>query len=588
MQLVHSFFFIRLFHQWESKMKKPVIVFEDYEYKYRTQKEATLKEINLQIYEGERVIIVGQSGCGKSSLAHCINGLNPFSYAGTHKGSLKIFGKETSQMSLFEISQYVGTVLQDTDGQFIGMTVMEDIAFAMENDLVEQKELLTRTVEEAKKVHLLEKLKAAPHDLSGGQKQRVSLAGVMVNKVPILLFDEPLANLDPASGKEAMILIDKIQRKTNTTVVIIEHRLEDALYRGADRIILMGEGRIIADLSPGELFCTEFLKKLGIRELLYVAALKYAGVKLHKDMGLAQIEELNLKQEEKQLVCDWYHANKEKELKSTRKKLLEVQSLTFGYEPEIHNLEEISFSVEEGEMIAIVGQNGAGKSTLAKLLCGFEKQQKGKIYLKEEDISDSGIKSRAARIGYVMQNPNQMISKPIVFEEVAFSLQLLGMKEEEIREKVYKILKICGLYEFRNWPIGALSYGQKKRVTIAAILVRNPEIIILDEPTAGQDLKHYTEIMEFLSSLNQKGITILMITHDMHLMLEYTDRCLVFANGKMVKDTTPSLLFTDLELLNQANLKETSLFELAKMCKLPPKDFIETFIYQERMERKGK
>ncbi|MBR5596896.1 MAG: ABC transporter ATP-binding protein, partial [Lachnospiraceae bacterium] len=211
-------------------LKEPMIVFENFGYKYRSQAEPTVKDINLTIRKGERVIIVGPSGCGKSTLAHCLNGLNPFSYPGEITGSLKICGHETKEMGIFGLSKYVGTVLQDTDGQFIGMTVLEDIAFAMENDLVEHEELKKRTFTEAKKVHLLEKIDAAPHALSGGQKQRVSLAGVLVNRVPILLFDEPLANLDPASGKEAMELIDEIQKETDTTVVIIEHRLEDALH----------------------------------------------------------------------------------------------------------------------------------------------------------------------------------------------------------------------------------------------------------------------------------------------------------------------------------------------------------------------
>ena len=568
-----------------NRMKKPVIVFQDYEYKYKVQKDATLKEINLQIYEGERVIIAGASGCGKSSLAHCINGLNPFCYAGTYRGSLKLLGKEAGELGIFERSHYVGTVLQDTDGQFIGMTVLEDIAFAMENDLVEYRQLEERSRKEAAGVGLLDKLEASPHDLSGGQKQRVSLAGVLVNKAPILLFDEPLANLDPATGKEAMELIDSIQKKTNTTVIIIEHRLEDALYKGADRIILMDEGRIIADTSPQELLCAGLLQKAGIRESLFVTALRYSGIFLKKDMGLVKVEELKLGEEEKQKVCCWFHEEEKEQARPYTKALLEAKNLSFGYSPERENLRNISFTIYEGEMTAVVGKNGAGKSTLAKLLCGFENPERGEIYFRGEEISHWGIRKRAAHIGYVMQNPNQMISKSKVFEEVAFSLQLMGRTEEEIREKVHKVLKVCGLYEFRNWPISALSYGQKKRVTIADILVRDPEIIILDEPTAGQDFRHYTEMMEFLVSLNRKGITVLLITHDMHLMLEYTNRCLVFSEGRLLKDTAPWHLFAEAELLQEASLKETSLFSLAKLCNLPPEKFIERFILEERRKR---
>ena len=563
-------------------MREKIIEFKNFGYKYRSQVEPTVTDINLTIRKGERIIIIGPSGCGKSTLAHCLNGLNPFSYPGEITGSLKICGHESKEMGIFELSKFVGTVLQDTDGQFIGMTVLEDIAFAMENDMVEQEELKKRTLGAADKVHLLDKIEHAPHNLSGGQKQRVSLAGVLVNRVPILLFDEPLANLDPASGKETMELIDEIQRETDTTVVIIEHRLEDALYMGADRIILMTDGKIVSDTTPSELFASNRLEVAGIREPLYITALKYAGVRLDANMSLQRIQELQLSEEQKQQVRNWFYREKWEVPQELPEKLLSVENLKFGYTPKTYNLSDISFDVCEGEMTGIVGKNGAGKSTLAKLLCGFEKQNEGIIYLKGKDITGDNIKERAKTIGYVMQNPNQMISKPMIFEEVALSLEVAHLPKQEIEERVHKALKICGLYQFRNWPISALSYGQKKRVTIASILVQNPKILILDEPTAGQDFRHYTEIMEFLKELNRQGITVLMITHDMHLLLEYTNRSLVFSEGHLIADTSPVELFANKDLLVEANLKETSLFELANMCDLPPKEFIHKFIIYDR------
>lgn len=569
-------------------MKDIMIEFEHYTYQYRAQKTPTIHDINLQIRKGERVIIVGPSGCGKSTLAHCLNGLNPFSYPGTSTGRLTVCGTEAKEAGIFGLSKYIGTVLQDTDGQFIGMTVLEDIAFVMENDMVPQAEMLERTKIEAEKVNLLGKLNAAPHDLSGGQKQRVSMAGIMVGRVPVLLFDEPLANLDPAAGKSAIQLIDQIQKGTDTTVVIIEHRLEDALYMGADRIILMQDGRIIRDGTPSEIFATDILPRTGIREPLYITALKYAGVQLNAQMALQRIQELSLSQEQADKVRKWFYSENNKENEAAPKPLLNVNAVTFGYTSFKNNLENISFTVHEGEMTSIVGRNGAGKSTLAKLLCGFEKQTEGTISLKGRDLADDTIKERAAYIGYVMQNPNQMISKPMIFEEVAMGLQMQRLPEDEIKERVHQALKICGLYEFRNWPIAALSYGQKKRVTIASILVQQPEILILDEPTAGQDFRHYTEIMEFLRDLNRQGITVLMITHDMHLMLEYTNRTLVFSEGNLIADTTPVKLFANQELLEKASLKETSLFGLADMCGLNPEEYIHKFICYERRLREKK
>lgn len=566
-------------------MREPIISFKDYTYHYRAQAEPTIYHINLEIFKGERIIIVGPSGCGKSTLAHCLNGLNPFSYPGESTGTLTICGVDAAKSSIFELSQSVGTVLQDTDGQFIGMTVLEDIAFSMENDCVPKEEMIRRTYEEAGKVSLVEKLEAAPHELSGGQKQRVSMAGVMINKVPVLLFDEPLANLDPAAGRDAIELIDHLQKDGEKTVIIIEHRLEDAMHMGADRIILMENGRIISDSAPEELFLSDRLIKAGIREPLYLTALKYAGINLTGEMHVERMQDLKLEENHREQIRKWFAERKAKEPPKEKTEVLRADGICFGYTPEKENLTDISFSVREGEMVSIVGKNGAGKSTMAKLLCGFEKPDKGNLYYEGKDMSGDTIKERAAHIGYVMQNPNQMISKPMIFEEVAMSLTLQKLPEEEIKQRVYDTLKICGLYEFRNWPVGALSYGQKKRVTIASILVANPKILILDEPTAGQDFRHYTEIMEFLRELNEKGITVLMITHDMHLMLEYTERSLVFADGRKIADTTPQALFSDPELLKRASLKETSLYELAKQCDLPPESYIRAFIEYDREVR---
>lgn len=566
-------------------MQETIISFKDYTYQYRSQAEPTIFDINLEIKKGERVIIVGPSGCGKSTLAHCLNGLNPFSYPGENKGSLTICGVEAGKAGIFELSRYVGTVLQDTDGQFIGMTVLEDIAFSMENDCIPQAELIERTRQEAATVSLTEKLDAAPHELSGGQKQRVSMAGVMVNQVPVLLFDEPLANLDPAAGRAAIELIDKLQKNGGKTVIIIEHRLEDAMHMGADRIILMENGRIISDSSPRELFLSDRLLQAGIREPLYLTALKYAGVALTEEMHVERMQELVLQEEHKKQVGKWLAERRRAANAENRQEILRAEGIHFGYLPEKENLTDINFSIKEGEMVSIVGKNGAGKSTLAKILCGFEKPRKGQLYLNGREISGDTIKERASHIGYVMQNPNQMICKPMIYEEVAMSLVLQKLPEDEIKERVYETLKICGLYQFRNWPVNALSYGQKKRVTIASILVSRPQILILDEPTAGQDFRHYTDIMEFLRELNGQGITVLMITHDMHLMLEYTDRSLVFADGKMIADTTPQELFSNPSLLKTASLKETSLYTLAGLCGIEPERYIGAFIDYDREVR---
>ncbi|RGC33191.1 ABC transporter ATP-binding protein [Faecalibacterium prausnitzii] len=568
--------------------RKPIISFRNFSFQYRAQKRPTLTDIDLEIYPGERVLIAGPSGSGKSTLAGCINGLNPFSNPGACTGTLTVDGVDAPHSSLFELSAHVGTVLQDPDGQFIGLTVGEDIAFALENSCTPQDEMHAITRHAAELVGIENHLGYAPHELSGGQKQRVSLAGVMVDQVKILLFDEPLANLDPATGKQAIELIDEIQKKTDTTVLIIEHRLEDVLWRNVDRIVLVNGGTILADLRPDELLSGSLLAENGIREPLYVTALRYAGVDITPDKHPAHVDSLVLDNTDTQKLRDWFTARPRPAAQPEREPLLEVKGLSFGYQKGQQTLRDVSFSIGKGEMVSIVGRNGAGKSTLSKLICGFETPDAGEIFLNGKPLAEENIRRRAQHIGYVMQNPNQMISKTMIYEEVALGLQRSGLTEEQIREKVEATLKVCGLYPFRNWPISALSFGQKKRVTIASVLVLDPELILLDEPTAGQDFRHYTDIMEFLRGLNARGVTVVMITHDMHLMLEYTRRALVFCDGRLIADRTAAAVLCDPALVEQAALKETSLYTLANHCGIAPaQEFVERFIEQDREVREG-
>lgn len=568
--------------------RKPIISFRNFSFQYRAQKRPTLTDINLEIYPGERVLIAGPSGSGKSTLAGCINGLNPFSNPGACTGTLTVDGVDAPHSSIFELSAHVGTVLQDPDGQFIGLTVGEDIAFALENSCTPQDEMHAITRHAAELVGIENHLGYAPHELSGGQKQRVSLAGVMVDQVKILLFDEPLANLDPATGKQAIELIDEIQKKTDTTVLIIEHRLEDVLWRNVDRIVLVNDGTILADLRPDELLSGSLLAENGIREPLYVTALRYAGVDITPDKHPAHVDSLVLDDTDTQKLRDWFTARPRPAAQPEREPLLEVKGLGFGYQKGQQTLRDVSFSIGKGEMVSIVGRNGAGKSTLSKLICGFETPDAGEIFLNGKPLAEENIRRRAQHIGYVMQNPNQMISKTMIYEEVALGLQRSGLTEEQIREKVEATLKVCGLYPFRNWPISALSFGQKKRVTIASVLVLDPELILLDEPTAGQDFRHYTDIMEFLRGLNARGVTVVMITHDMHLMLEYTRRALVFCDGRLIADRTAAAVLCDPALVEQAALKETSLYTLANRCGIAPaQEFVERFIEQDREVREG-
>ena len=568
---------------------EPIIEFKDFSFQYRSQKEPSLHDINLKIYPGEKVLIAGPSGSGKSTLAHCINALIPCSFTGKTGGTLTVAGLTPEKAGIFEMSKKVGTVLQDTDGQFIGLTVAEDLAFALENDETPQDEMFRRVDEVAEVVDMKSFLGQSPSELSGGQKQRVSMGGVLVDDVEILLFDEPLANLDPATGKRTIALIDRIQKEKNVTVLIIEHRLEDVLYKDVDRIVVVNDGRILADMKPDELLCTDILDREGIREPLYVTAIKHAGGVITPEDKPQHIETMRV-EPYKELLHKWFEKTQLPSREKSSETVLEVKDLTFGYDERRTVLNHIDLKIRKGEMMAVVGKKGAGKSTLSNLICGFYKPLSGQILLDGEDISPLSIKERGEKIGLVMQSPNQMISKPMISEEVGLGLTVRGVPEEEVKERVNSVLRTCGLYPFRNWPVSALSFGQKKRVTIASILVMNPEIMILDEPTAGQDYRHYTEIMEFLRKLNRElGLTIIMITHDMHLMLEYTDRAVVLAGGQLITDDTPAKVLTDEAVADKAYLKKTSLYDLALKAGFEdPSEFCDRFIAYERKEGHGR
>lgn len=547
------------------------ISFNQFTFQYDAQAEATLKDISFDIVKGEKVLILGPSGSGKSTLAQCLNGIIPNIHKGQAKGQVRIDGQDIFKQSIYDKSQLVSTVLQDPDGQFIGLTVAEDLAFALENDCANQSEMKDKVALWAERLDLTSLLNHRPQDLSGGQKQRVSLAGVLIDESPILLFDEPLANLDPKSGQETIDLIDKIHKEVGATTIIIEHRLEDVLYRPVDRILLVNDGTLLFNGSPDELLSSTLLLENGIREPLYVTVLRQLGFDTRDAQNLSQLDALDLSD----LVLPDRVLKDKRD--SSSESILKVEGLSVSYGDNPAIIEDMSFSLKKGERLAIVGKNGAGKSTLAKALCGFVPSQ-GKLTYKGQDISQDSITERSERIGFVLQNPNQMISQTMIFDEVALGLRLRGIEETEVEERVHEVLKTCGLYSFRKWPISALSFGQKKRVTIASILVLKPEIIILDEPTAGQDYKTYTDIMNFLDSLQKQGHTIVMITHDMQLMLEYSDRCLVVVEGKIIADDNPVTILNQKDLLESANLKQTSLYTLGQKLSSDPVEVTQYYI----------
>lgn len=563
-------------------MTKPVIKFDNVTFQYDSQAEPTLKNISLTINQGEKVLIVGPSGSGKTTLGNLINGLIPHALPGELTGHVTVAGLDVATANLFELSLHVGTVLQDPDTQFVALTAAEDIAFGLENDNCDQTTMREKVQQWADILDLKQQLHQNPQTLSGGQKQRNAMAGVLIDEGDILLFDEPLAALDPAAGVQAMALIEKLHQQLHMTVVMIEHRIEDVLAQPVDRIIVLSEGQIVADDSPANLLQTTTLKRAGLREPLYIEALKAAQVPLADVTNLSHVDQIAAPD----LALDlqkWQATAVEKQPNAHHlQPLLTLAGIGFSYPQGPAIFHDFNLTINQGEMVAIVGKNGVGKTTLSQLITGFAMPDAGQIKLNNVDLEQLSIKERADQIGYVMQDPNHMISKVLIRDEVALGLVLRGVDSDEINRRVDEALKVCGLYPFRNWPISALSFGQKKRVTIASILVLQPKMIILDEPTAGQDWQHYTEMMQFLKQLNQEmGITLIFITHDMHLMLEYATRTVVLGPQGILADASPAQVLADENIVTEASLAQTSLYLLAKRFNLEPIKFTEQVIKYE-------
>lgn len=568
----------------QDNKQETVIKFENFGFQYKVQSIPTLYDINLEIHKGEKVLIIGGSGSGKSTLINCINGLIPFSYEGTITGSLKINGKETKEASIYQLSKEVGTVLQDSDAQFVGLSVAEDIAFAMENEAIPRAQMVPIVEEHAATVGMQDFLNAVPFDLSGGQKQKVGIAGVLGADVDILIFDEPLAALDPKMGETAIELIDQLAEEKDRTIIIVEHRLEDVLHRRVDRIVLMADGRIIADTTPDQLLKGNLLREYGIREPLYITAMKYAGCSLEGNSSLSSIDNIIFSDDNIEKLHRFFESEVSSTEPQLEEEIIKFEDVSFSYEPSMKVLKDVNFSIRKGERIAVVGKNGAGKSTAAKLICGICSPDSGKIIIGNKDTKNLSIKEIGEVVGYVMQNPNQMIVKDTIKGEVEYALTLRNFKKEQIIQRATEALNACSLYPMRNWPVDTVSYGQKKRITVASILVLQPQVLILDEPSAGQDYRSYTEIMKFLEKLNKElGIAIVFITHDMHLALENTDRAIVFTDGELIKDDKTFAVLADDDTIQRANLKQTSLYKLAQKLQLQPEKVIRHFIDFEKL-----
>ncbi len=502
-------------------------------YRYRTREDLALKDISFEVNRGELVLVAGASGCGKTTLMRCINGLIPRSYKGGEMhGQIRILGEDPAPLKLADISQMVGTVLQDPERQIVGAYVLNDVAFGLENLAVPREEILTRVdrvLEFLGITHLRDRETFA---LSGGEKQKVAIADVLVMEPDILVLDEPLANLDPASVQEALALIRQLVDH-GKTVLLIEHRVEDVLSIRPDKALFLenGEQVYFGDVDG------------------FLSVVNPLDVKLPAEVAVERMREVPP-----------LPPPPRRERRTNKPPLVVVEHVHFGYVPEREVLHDVSLAIYPGDVVAILGPNGAGKTTLVRHLIGLEKPTSGRVLLEGRDTREITVAQAAHTVGFVFQNPAHMLFAPTVWEELAFGPRNLGFDEERVARNVEHSLEVMDLAEFAQVSPLALSYGQQRRVGIGAVLAMESKILVMDEPTAGQDYRHYTQFMNAIVQMPVEAI--IFITHDVDLAIRYANRIILMADGRIVADGAPEEVLADEGRLERCRLRPTSLLRM--------------------------
>ncbi len=511
----------------------PAVLVQDLSYRYRTRRELALHRCSFRARRGELLLVAGASGCGKTTLMRCLNGLIPRAYKGGDlSGTIRLLGRDPAPLKLAEISRMVGTVLQDPEKQIVGAYVLNDVAFGLENLGFPRGEILRRVdrvLEFLEIAHLRDRPTFA---LSGGEKQKVAVAGVLAMEPDIILLDEPLANLDPAGADEVLRLVRRLV-EAGKTVVLIEHRVEDVLAAEPDMALFLdaGEQRYFGDLAG-------FLEAVDPRD-----------VKLPAPLAIARLRGVEVPEPPPR-----------RPRRPDAEPLVVLEDVWFGYEPERPVLQGVSLELRPGDVVALLGPNGAGKSTLVRQIIGLQRPQQGRVWVAGRDARTMTVAQIAATVGYVFQSPTHMLFAPTVWEEMAFGPRNLGFDEARVERNVRRSLEIVDLVGYEGVSPLALSYGQQRRVGIGAILAMESRLLIMDEPTAGQDYRHYTRFMDAVVRMPFEAI--LFITHDVDLAVRYANRVILMAEGRIAADGPPEEVLGDFALLERCRVRPTSLLEL--------------------------
>lgn len=525
-------------------MSETPLVIDNLTFKYRTRPELAIENISFELKQGELLLIAGSSGCGKTTLARCINGLIPRSYRGELTGKALLYGKEIATLKIPEMAQMVGTLLQDPERQIVASNVFNEIAFGPENLGLPRDEIYQRVEQAMKRLNIEYLRERETFNLSGGEKQKVALAGVLTMNPSILLLDEPLASLDPASAHEALQVFRSLADE-GKTVILVEHRVEDAIETNPDRMLYMENGKI------------KYLG--GIKDL--PNEIDHTQVKLPAPWVVQRVKALNIKVEE----------SIKPKVEERGEPLVVFEDVDFRYDEELPLiLENVNLKIYSGDLIAVLGPNGAGKSTLVKHAIGLLKPTKGRVLVNGKDTREMSVAQIARTLGFVFQSPTHMLYAPSVKEELEFGPKNLEFDKNEIPKYVSESLNTVNMGGFEEYPPLGLSFGQQKRTTIAAVLAMRSKILIMDEPTAGQDFANYTHFMETLCKTSEDAQSVLsanfsatlFITHDIDLAVTYSNRVVLFGDKHIVADGTPEEVLQNTSLLTKYRVRPTSLLKL--------------------------
>jgi len=541
-----------------AKDPAPHVRLEKLTFSYPYSDSSALCDVNLELKKGEFVLLAGPSGCGKSTLVRCLNRLVPEISGGSLSGRVLIRGKDLKNEKVHRLALEVGMVFQNPETQLFSLTVDEDLAFGPENLGLSRQEVRAR-VEKALKDVGLERLRNHfIFTLSGGEKQRTAIGGNLAMQPEILVLDEPTSDLDPAGTLEVLELLRRLNSEKKTTIILIEHKL-DAVFETADRILVMDEGKIILDGKTFEILCCEEekLRNIGIHPPQFTEIAGFLG--LASEFSDIPAYETLLKRlaEPLKAHADEYKQKQEEaeseilsSLQDSREKLshVRVEDLCYRHEDGSEVFENLNLEIKHGEFLALLGHNGAGKTTLAGHLIGFYRPASGRVFLNGKDISRYSTAQLSKQVGYLFQNPDSQIFTDSVFEEVRFGLKNLGVPDEEIKRKVNSALEMMELSAYRNRHPHALSRGQRQRLAVASILALEPDLLVLDEPTTGQDRGHIRKFLDKIRELNRLGKTVILITHDMELAAEYAERAVVMKKGKILLDGTTAEVFSSPEM----------------------------------------